>query len=370
MRTMTKTASCLVLAAAMTAPAYAELADPPYFNLWLGTAGNQQVGQGDYLLLCGTSGGCNGDTLADANGIGTGYAIFKTAAPNSGAGSGHIDPFLRFQHNEGAALGNATTEAAFNTSNTDIGTIYNPNTNPDTTFANQAKDIDAGKDFNHAIRLGDLIVDEDGYFTFRLDINEPGGTKSNILLDELQIFVAASATLNKYVMDTESNLQNGSPTDGILTGATKIWDMDYNKLAGGIGDANGNAIGENVGNTVGTSASQRLGGITLDSVKSSGPSNGSGDFDMEFLLHSSLFNGISQDSYVYLYNFMGQADSPGPNSAGEAGAGFEEWAATLKTGPDAPPDGGGVPEPSTAFLMAAGIVGLFRAQRSKSAKTG
>ena len=360
MRTMTKTASCLVLAAAITAPAYAELDDAPYFNLWLGTAGNQQVGQGDYLLLCGTAGGCNSDTIADANGIGTGYAIFRTATPNAGAGSGHIDPFLRFQHNEGAALGNATTEAAFNTSNTDIGTITNPNTNPDTTFANQAKDIDAGKDFNHAIRLGDLIVDEDGYFTFRLDINEPGGTKSNILLDELQIFVAASDQLNAYVMDTASNLQNGAPINGDLTGATKIWDMDFNKLAGGIGDTNN-------GTTVGNSASQRLGGITLDSVKSSGPSNGSGDFDMDFLLHSSLFNGISQDSYVYLYNFMGQADSPGPNSAGEAGAGFEEWAATLKTGPDAPPGGGGgVPEPSTAFLMAAGIVGLFRAQRSKT----
>ena len=371
MRTMTKTASCLVLAAAMTAPAYAELADPPYFNLWLGTAGNQQVGQGDYLLLCGTSGGCNGDTLADADGIGTGYAIFRTAAPNSGAGSGHIDPFLRFQHNEGAALGSATTEAAFNTSaSPDIGTIFNSDL---TVYsANQAKDIDAGKDFNHAIRLGDLIVDEDGYFTFRLDINEPGGTKSNILLDELQIFVAASATLNQYVLDetTPSPNGTGAPVSGSLLGATKIWDMDYNKFTGGIGDNNNGTSVIGGGNTV-NAANQRLGGITLDSVKSSGPSNGSGDFDMEFLLHSSLFSGISQDSYVYLYNFMGQADSVGPNSAGEAGAGFEEWAATLKTGPDAPPpDGGGVPEPSTAFLMAAGIVGLFRAQRSKSAKTG
>ena len=364
MRTMTKTASCLVLAAAMTAPAYAELDDSPYFNLWSGTAGNQQVGQGDYVLLCGTSGGCNGDTVADANGIGTGYAIFKTAAPNSGAGSGHIDPFLRFQHNEGAALGNATTEAAFNTSaSPDIGTIYNSDL---TVYsANQAKDVDAGKDFNHAIRLGDLIVDEDGYFTFRLDINEPGGTKSNILLDELQIFVAASATLNQYVLDKAVNQPDGDPVSGSLTGATKkIWDMDYNKFANGIGKS---------GTTVGASPNLRLGGITLDSVKSSGPSNGSGDFDMEFLLHSSLFSGpgITDDSYVYLYNFMGQADSPGPNNAGEAGAGFEEWAATLKTAPDTPPPGGGgVPEPGTAFLMAAGIVGLFRAQRSKSAKTG
>lgn len=370
MRTMTKTASCLVLAAAMTAPAYAELNDGPYFNLWQGGtfAGNGEVGQGASLLLCGTSVGCNGNTSTDK-----GYAIFRTAAPNSGAGSGHIDPFLRFQHNEGTALGNATTEAAFNTSNTNIGTITNPNTNPNpTTFANQAKDIDAGKDFNHAIRLGDLIVDANGYFTFRLDINEPGGIKSNILLDELQIFVAGSDQLNAYVMDTASNLATGAPSNGSLTGATKIWDMDYNKLVGGIGDANnGTTVADGTEN--GPSAQPRLGGIMLDSVQSSGPSNGSGDFDMEFLLHSSLFSGpgITDDSFVYLYNFMGQADAPGPNSEGEAGAGFEEWAATLKTTPDAPPpDGGGVPEPSTAFLMAAGIVGLFRAQRAKSAKTG
>ena len=212
MRTMTKTASCLVLAAAMTAPVHAELVDPPYFNLWLGTAGNQQVGQGDYLLLCGTSGGCNGDTNA-VGGLGTGYAIFKTAAPNSGAGSGHIDPFMRFQHNEGAATGSATTEAAFNTSaSPNTGTIFNSDLTE--YSANQAKDIDAGKDFNHAIRLGDLIVDEDGYFTFRLDINEPGGTKSNILLDELQIFVAGSATLNRYVLDKASNQQDGEPVSG------------------------------------------------------------------------------------------------------------------------------------------------------------
>ena len=78
--------------------------------------------------------------------------------------------------NEGAVFENATTEAAFDTSNTAIGTTTNPNTRPDTTVANQAMDIDAGKDFNHATRLVDLIVDNDtaglhkGGFKWAIDL--------------------------------------------------------------------------------------------------------------------------------------------------------------------------------------------------------
>ncbi len=353
MKIRSKLGSCLILALGVVGGAHAELDDPPYFNLWLGTSGNKVDGDGTLIQLCGTS-TCNGNTDLVSAGGNNGYAIFKTALTNTGKGSGAIDPFLRFQHNEGDALGNATTEAAFNTdSSPDIGNIYNPDGS--LYSANQAKDIDAGKDFNHAIRLGDLMVDEDGYFTFRLDINEPGGSKSNIRLDELQIFVANTGTLNKYTLDEASNQQTGTPVSGTLDGATKIWDMDFNKS---------NSKGIDVDGVVNNTASKRLGGINLDSVLSSGPSNGSGDFDMEFLLHSSLFNGLSEDSYVYLYNFMGQSDSPGLNNEGEADAGFEEWAVDVKTTPDEPPPGGGggVPEPSTAFLMAAGIAGLFRSR--------
>lgn len=257
--------------------------------MWLGTSGNKTDGDGTFIQLCGTN-TCNGNTNLVGDGGSNGYAIFKTSLSNTGKGSGAIDPFLRFQHNEGDANGSADTQAAFNTSaSPDIGTIYNPD---GTIYSvNQAKDIDAGKDFNRAIRLGDLMVDNDGYFTFRLDINEPGGSKSNILLDELQIFVANSSTLNQYTLDTPGNQQSGSPVSGSLAGATKIWDMDFNKF-----NRNGIALDGRVANN----ASQRLGGINLDSVLSSGPSNGSGDFDMEFLLHSSLFSGLSEDTYVYL----------------------------------------------------------------------
>lgn len=379
MRTNIRMRHSFLLAAIIALPAYAELNDGPYFNLWLGTAGNQEVGQGDYLVMCGRSGGCNGDTNI-AGGLGAGYAIFRTSTPNSGAGSGNIDPFLRFQHNEGDPTGSATTEAAFNTDYNggpkgfEVGTIYNAgtvanafDTNGGVKVANQAKDVDAGKDFNQAIKLSDLMVDEDGFYTFRLDVNEPGGTKSNILLDELQLFVASSNTLNQYELDQADSSKTGEPISGTLNGATKVWDMDFNKLVGGVSD-NDNGTTVAADNKPG----DRLGGIMLDSVKSSGPSNGSGDFDMEFLVHETLFDGYSPDSYVYLYNFMGQADPDckpnDPDCDGEASAGFEEWAAEVTTSPTPPGGGGGgggVPEPSTAFLMAAGIAGLFRVNRFK-----
>ncbi len=382
MRTIKKMRHGLLLTAIIASPVYAELADGPYFNLWTGFAGNGEEGQGDYLALCGVAAGCSG-----ASGVGTtdnpgtvtdfGYAIFRTALPNSGAGSGNIDPFLRFQHNEGDALGSATTEAAFNTDYNSgptgfkVGTIYNAGSN-DTVFdgttvymANQAKDVDAGKDFNHAIRLGDLVADANGYFVFRLDVNEPGGNKSNILLDELQLFVAGDNTLSDYELDKSAGNPEGSPVSGALKGATKVWDMDFNKFPGGIGDANNNGV------TPSSPAGERLGGIMLDSVLSSGPSNGSGDFDMEFLVHKSLFDSFLAEDFVYLYNFMGQADqcrNNGPDCVdGASTAGFEEWAAEVEPSTEPPccGGGGGVPEPGTAFLMAAGVVGLLRANRSR-----
>jgi PEP-CTERM motif len=349
----------LLLAAQVITPAIAELVDTPYFNLWTGAAANGALGQGSRLVLCGSGAAtaCNGDIDAGDGAMGTGYAIFSALEKNTGKGSGAIDPFLRFQHNEGAAKGNATTEAAFNTSNPDIGTITNPNTNPDSVFANQAKDIDAGKDFNHAIKLSDLIVDNDGYFTFRLDINEPGGFKSQLRLDELQFFVAGTDQLNKYVMDTESNQQSGSPVDGTLVGATKVWDMDFNKL---------NANGVQGANTVGGNANSRYGGVNLDNINDSGPA-GSGDYDMAVRLHSSLFlsaaTGFGDNAYVYLYNFAGEAD-PGNKDLGEAQAGFEEWAADVK--PSDTPGGGNVPEPTTALLLAGGLIGMMGSSRKRN----
>jgi hypothetical protein len=349
------------LVAQSAVPAMAQLNDAPYFNLWTGTAANGDVGGGARLLLCGTQTLCNGDINASDNTVGTGYAIFTALEKNTGKGSGAIDPFLRFQHNEGDANGNATTEAAFNTSNNDIGTITNPNTTPSaTTFANQAKDVNAGKDFNHAIKLSDLVLDSDGYFTFRLDINEPGGFKSQLRLDELQFFVANSDQYNKYTMDTVNGDATGQlfASDGV-TKASKVWDMDWNKL-------NSAGVGINSGaQSASVNKNTRIGGLNLDNINDSGPA-GSGDYDMAVRLHSSLFtnaaSGMGDNAYVYLYNFAGEAD-PGNKDLGEAQAGFEEWAADVA--PTVTPPTPGVPEPGTALLFGAGLIGIVRNARAK-----
>ena len=357
MKTRKSTLYAAILASLVAAPAMAQLSDSPYFNLWTGSAGNGDVGGGARLLLCGSSTLCNGDIDASDNTVGTGYAIFTALEKNTGKGSGAINPFLRFQHNEGSANGNATTEAAFNTSNNDIGTITNTDPNPDVVIANQAKDVNAGHDFNHAIKLSDLIVDSDGYYTFRLDINEPGGFKSQLRLDELQLFVAGSDQLNKYTMDTASGNATGSlaSANGSIT-ATKVWDMDFNQLnANGVNDKGG---------TGSTGGAKRFGGLNLDNINNSGPA-GSGDYDLAVRLHSSLFQNVAKningDAYVYLYNFAGEAD-PGNKDLGEAQAGFEEWAADV--GPTVTPPTPGVPEPSTALLMGAGLFSISRKARA------
>ena len=72
--------------------------------------------------------------------------------------------------------------------------------------------------------------------------------------------------------------------------------MDFNSVASNGGSSVSNASG-----------SGRTGGLLMDS-KVNG-TNGSGDFDMEVLLHKDLFAGVSANDYVYLYNFAGAADA-------------------------------------------------------------
>ncbi|MFT4563672.1 MAG: hypothetical protein ACI9BW_003428, partial [Gammaproteobacteria bacterium] len=216
-----KKTKILILSASLGAmllglPVSAELTDSPYFNLWTDDGSNG--GNGNTVMLCGTQ-VCDGtvsDPVADIN-----YATFTALEFNTGKGSGAIDPFLRFQHNEGEALGSATIERAFNTSNVDIGVINDVDASGaiTDTYANQAKDSVAGgqnpDDFNHAIKLSDLLA-IDGQYSFFLDINEPGGTKSTLTLDELAFFVSTSDMLNEFTRDKP--LDNGPQPNNLATG--------------------------------------------------------------------------------------------------------------------------------------------------------
>lgn len=311
----------VILASAL--PVEAELNDPPYFNLWStgSTGSNGLLGNGTSVSLCGGS-ACTADQFAT-------FRVFN----GQPAGTGYIDPFLRFQHNNPPGT-NGTTEAAYNT---DARPLQN-----DGNFVNQAKDENQ---WNHSLMLG-ALDGADGFYHFFLDINEPGGSKGTLRLDELQFFVGSSNTLNSYSKD--KNGENGAnEATGALAGATKVWDMDWNSVTG----ASGTKLG-----------SELIGGLNLDSVNEVGCCNGSGDYDLEVLLPTSLFAGFADTDYVYLYNFAGEAD---PKTIDEAQAGFEEWAVAMGGAPPPPP---GVPEPLSAALLGGGLLGLMGVKR-RSAKS-
>jgi len=345
------------------AGANAALNDPPYFNLFdkntsYGGGAYKVTGDGSSVSLCGTATCGSND-----------FAIFSVIQQQP-AGSGYIDPFLRFQHNEQSGTGNSTTESAYNTNNDALQTKTDGT--PDFNFENQAKDTGAGGgqasgDFNHAIKFSSLLI-ENGFITFKLDINEPGDTcKQNkdcvatntLRLDELQFFISTTDKLSLYdpswngVGSTAPGSGNFSsdPLGGGLNTA-KFWDMDFdqNKAAGGKG----------------------YGGLLLDNFNDQSGKAGSGDYDVMVKVPTTkaltdfVTANAGKELYVYLYNFAGQADpscpAGGSSGCAEAQAGFEEWAAVTKTsGGGGPPTG--APIPGTALLLGAGLLAMTRGRR-------
>ena len=210
-------------------------------------------------------------------------ALFQVSGPNTGAGSGSIDSFLRTHA--------GSVEAGFNTDG-------------DLTLDQVSGCC------THAITLGQLaIVDVGGddYYALRLDINEPGGTKSGLTLQALELWV---------------NTATGSDDDYSDGLGTKVWD---------------------------------LAGDTVDLDGSIAP-GGSGNFDYDVLLPTSLLAGFSAGDFLYLYNVFGEIDGSGFAAEG----GFEEW--SVSTNNLAP-----VPAPAAVWLLATGVVGLMGWSRRKAA---
>ena len=367
----------IVAALGFGATARAQLSDDPYFNLFsTGTIYQSDVGatqgMGTSVWLCGTA-TCAGNHTSG----GAGYAEFSIIATQP-AGSGYIDPFLRFQHNEQAGLGNSTTEAAYNTDNDALQELGDGGLQ----FQNQAKDTGAGGskppsgDFNHALLFSSLEIDENGFMTFLLDINEPQNTcndknaskcalTSTLRLDELEFFISNTNMLSLYEPDWGVPGTDGGNFDSDPSGATtlKFWDMDFEKLV-----ANGRQ--------------PNYGGLLLDNINDGLGSAGSGDYDVQVkvpytqqladFITANSASGKGDDLYVYLYNFAGEAEACGPQAkgnsdpndlgdCGEAQAGFEEWAAVATDEPGGPPTG--APIPSTAFLLAAGLLAMARGRK-------
>ena len=259
-----------------------------------------------------SSGAIDGTSPNDGSGLG----LFEVLHVQP-AGTGKINSFLRIQRTSG----NGSTLSSQNQ-----GMEQGYNTGGLTEFDTKEIPGPGGSDFTRAIQLGEIpVVDIDGvlYREFKLDINEPNGQKTLLSLDELRLFTDATSDLMGY---DEGTLKLG--------GNSAVWDMDIN------GD--------------------------VDLILDYGNASGSGESDLVFYVESDVF-GADESQYVYMYNKFGDTYITDVNDQGKevvlldarASDGFEEW--WHEDAEERPP--GEVPEPSIAWLFAAGTAAVFLGRR-------
>ena len=180
----------------------------------------------------------------DSGSINGAQFVFTTPQPT---GTGVIEPFLRVQ--------NTPTEQGYNTSG---GTPFDDKAGiwtHDLTFAD--------------LQATEVTLDGASYFKLLLDVNEPGGKKSLISLDQLQLYTSSI----------------GSQT---TTDVSSLGTLRYSFSAGDS--------------------------VILDASRN----HGSGSGDMYVYIPTSDFAGTKPSDFVYLYSLFGNTDS--------SEAGFEEWA--------------------------------------------
>src|SRR6478672_4865597 len=190
-------------------------------------------------------------TVLDLGSSGSGSvggALFQTNNDHP-TGTGVYNPFLTIQ--------NSPWEQGYNSSTGNFDTKREPQ-------------------WNHEIKFSDLQVTNingTAYFGFSVDINEPGGNKSWISLDALQVY-------------TSSTLQSSTSTDanGFFNGS--LGTLRY--------DLGGNQVLYNDQNT------------------------GSGGGDINIYIPVSAFGNTQASDYVYLYQRWGNSDA--------SQGGFEETA--------------------------------------------
>jgi hypothetical protein len=170
--------------------------------------------------------------------------VFTTPQPT---GTGVIEPFLRIE--------NTPTEQGYNTSG---GTPFDDKAGPWT------HDLTLGELQNTQVTLNGV-----SYFKLLLDVNEPGGKKSLISLDQLQFYTSSV----------------GSQT------TTSVGSLGTLRYSFGSGDS-----------------------VILDASRN----HGSGSGDMYAYVPTSDFSGAKASDFVYLYAHFGHSDA--------SESGFEEWA--------------------------------------------
>jgi hypothetical protein len=233
--------------------------------------------------------------------------VYNVVGPHP-TGTGVIDSFLRVQM-KGA-------EEGFNTGARPM--LCDGRTCDDKTDPNYTRNL-----LSSSVPIVNIGGTE--YRAFYLDINEPGADPKNYLtLDQVEIYVSNTASLTTHT----------STSDGSLTGATKVYDMESGSTDNWV-NLNYLLVG-----------------------------GGSGWGDMVLYVPNSL--AFSTNQYVYLYSEFGcgatftasLACGNGSNRKYASQAGFEEWwvpGSTTTTGTST------VPEPTSLLLCGSGL--LFVAKR-------
>jgi len=196
----------------------------------------------------------NGDSGTITNSYGA--AIFEFTQPQP-TGTGYIKPFLRVQ--------NDPSEEGYNTSG---GTPFDDKAGP----------------WTHNLTFADLMttavtINGQNYFKLMLDINEPGGSKSTITLDQLQFYTSATGSLTTTTLSSLGTLR-------------------YSFSAGDQ--------------------------VNMDAARN----HGSGSGDMFAYIPVSAFAGTAMTDFVYMYCHFGNADF-------QTSGGFEEWALVVNPIPEA-----------------------------------
>jgi len=198
----------------------------------------------------------NGDSGTITNSYGT--AIFDFTQPQP-TGTGVIKPFLRVQ--------NDPTEQGYNTSGVTPASPFDDKAGP----------------WTHNLTFADLVttavtINGANYFKLLLDINEPGGSKSTISLDQLQFYTSATGSLT-------------------TTNISSLGTLRYSFSAGDQ--------------------------VLMDASRN----NGSGSGDMFAYIPVSAFAGTASTDFVSMYCQFGNRD---PSQGG-----FEEWALVVNPIPEA-----------------------------------
>ncbi len=216
-------------------------------------------------------------TTSDSGTINGAQFVFTDQQPT---GTGVIDPFLREQ-----VGGSGGIEQGYNTSGTPVPFDDKPGP------------------WTHNITVGDLnntITTLNGtqYYTLLLDVNEPGGSKSLVSLDQLNFYTSTTGSITS-------------------TNTSDLGTLRYSL------DAGMDSF------------------VLIDAARN----HGSGSGDVLAYIPVANFAGTQSSDYVYLYALFGQNHSTYGDT--QAQGGFEEWSLVNNAAP--------VPEMSALFP----IVGLL-----------